>query len=106
MIADLVMLAGAFLMLVSAIGVTRFRDVLSQMHAVTKASTVGLGLVAIGAAFVLPTANDVTSALAAAALYIGTLPIGASLLGRATRLAEERDVVIHPDTPPVPERDS
>jgi multicomponent Na+:H+ antiporter subunit G len=96
-IADLVVLAGAVLMLVSAIGVTRFPDVLSQMHAVTKASTVGLGLVAVGAAFVLPTANDVTSALAAAALYVGTLPIGASLLGRATRAAEQRAAILDPD---------
>ena len=56
----------------------------------TKASTIGLGCVAIGAAFLLPTANDITSAIAAAALYIGTLPIGASLLGRATVLTTNR----------------
>jgi multicomponent Na+:H+ antiporter subunit G len=89
-IAELVMLGGALLTLVAAIGVIRFRDVLVQMHALTKASTVGLGFVAIGAAFLLPTANDITSAIAAAALYIGTLPIGASLLGRATVLTTNR----------------
>ena len=54
------------------------------MHALTKASTVGVGLVAIGSAFVLPTANDVTSALGAAGLQLLTLPISASLLARAT----------------------
>ena len=90
MIAKFVMLAGALLTLVAAIGVIRFRDVLVQMHALTKASTVGLGFIAIGAAFMLPTANDITSAIAAAALYIGTLPIGASLLGRATALTTNR----------------
>jgi len=89
-IAELVMLGGALLTLVAAIGVIRFRDVLVQMHALTKASTVGLGFVAVGAAFLLPTANDITSAIAAAALYIGTLPIGASLLGRATVLTTDR----------------
>ena len=61
----------------------RFGDVLSRMHALTKASTVGVLLVAIGSAFVLPTANDVTSALAAAILQLLTLPIGASLIARA-----------------------
>ena len=33
MIAELLMLGGAVLMLISAIGVLRFRDVLVQMHA-------------------------------------------------------------------------
>jgi len=89
-IAELLMLGGAALMLVSATGVLRFRDVLVQMHALTKASTIGLGFVAIGAAFLLPTANDITSAIAAAALYIATLPIGTSLLGRATVLTTNR----------------
>lgn len=90
MIAELVILLGAALMLVSAIGVTRFGDALARMHALTKASTVGLGFVAIGAATTMRTANDVTSALAAGALYIGTLPIGVSLMGRATHLAARR----------------
>ena len=90
MIAELLMLGGAALTLISAIGVVRFRDVLVQMHALTKASTIGLGFVALGAALLLPTANDITSAIAAAALYIGTLPIGASLLGRATVLTTNR----------------
>ena len=53
----------------------------------TKASTVGVLLVAVGSAFVLPTANDITSALAAAILQLLTLPIAASLIARATYLA-------------------
>ena len=39
---------------------------------------------AIGPAFVLPTANDITSAIGAALLQLLTLPISASLLARAT----------------------
>lgn len=87
MIGELVTLAGAVLILLSAIGVVRFPDALARMHALTKASTVGVVLVAVGAAFVLPTANDITSALAAALLQILTLPISASLIARATYLA-------------------
>ncbi len=83
MIGEVVALGGALLILVAAVGVVRFGDVLSRMHALTKASTVGVLLVAIGSAFVLPTANDVTSALAAAILQLLTLPIGASLIARA-----------------------
>ena len=87
MIGPAVTLVGAVLILLSAIGVVRFPDALARMHALTKASTVGVVLVAVGAAFVLPTANDITSALAAALLQILTLPISASLIARATYLA-------------------
>ena len=84
MIGEAIAVVGALLILVAAVGVVRFGDVLSRMHALTKASTVGVLLVAIGAAFVLPTANDITSALAAAILQLLTLPIAASLIARAT----------------------
>ena len=87
MIGEAIALVGAVLILLAAIGVVRFPDVLSRMHALTKASTVGVLLVAIGAAFVLPTANDITSALAAAVLQLLTLPISASLIARSTYLA-------------------
>ena len=84
MIGQTVALLGAVLTLLAGIGVLRFPDVLSRMHALTKASTVGVGLVAIGSAFVLPTANDITSAIGAALLQFLTLPISASLLARVT----------------------
>jgi multicomponent Na+:H+ antiporter subunit G len=87
-IGEVIALFGAVLILLSAVGVVRFTDVLARMHALTKASTIGVLLVAAGAAFVLPTANDVTSALAAAILQLLTLPIAASLIARATYLAK------------------
>jgi len=77
-------LLGALLVLLGAVGVVRFPDALSRMHALTKASTIGVAFVAIGAALVLPSANDLTSALGAAALQLLTLPISASLLARST----------------------
>jgi multicomponent Na+:H+ antiporter subunit G len=86
-IGELVTLLGAVLILLSAIGVVRFPDALSRLQALTKASTTGIALVAVGAAFVLPTANDITSALAAALLQVLALPIAASLIARATYLA-------------------
>ena len=69
-IGSVVTLVGAVLVLLGAIGVVRFPDALARMHALTKASTVGVGLVAIGSAFVLPTANDITSAIGAAAAAV------------------------------------
>lgn len=88
MIGRLVVMFGAVLVLLGAIGVVRFPDALARMHALTKASTIGVALVAIGASFVLPTANDITSAIGAAILQLLTLPISASLLARATYHAQ------------------
>jgi multicomponent Na+:H+ antiporter subunit G len=84
MIARAIMLAGALLTLLAAIGVVRFPDAMSRMHALTKASTVGFGLVAIGACFLISDANDLTSVMLAAALQILTLPASATLISYST----------------------
>lgn len=77
-------LAGSMLTLLAALGVVRFPDVLARMHALTKASTVGLVLVLLGGAVTLDHPNDVTSLLLAGALQILTMPVGANLMSRAT----------------------
>jgi multicomponent Na+:H+ antiporter subunit G len=77
-------LVGSVLTLLSALGVVRFPDVLARMHALTKASTVGLVLVLLGGALTLDHPNDVTSLLLAGALQILTMPVGANLMSRAT----------------------
>ncbi len=86
-IGEVIAFAGAVLVLLAAIGVVRFPDALTRMQSLTKASTVGVTLVAIGSVFLLPTWNDDTSAMAAALLQVLTLPISASLLARATHRA-------------------
>jgi multicomponent Na+:H+ antiporter subunit G len=83
-IGEVIALVGAVLVLLAAIGVVRFPDALTRMQSLTKASTVGVTLVAAGSMFLLPTWNDDTSAVAAALMQVLTLPIGASLLARAT----------------------
>lgn len=77
-------LVGSALTLLAAMGVVRFPDVLARMHALTKASTVGLVLVLLGGAFTLDDTNAITSLLLAGALQILTMPVGANLMSRAT----------------------
>ncbi len=89
MIGEAIVLLGAVLVLLAAIGVVRFGDVLSRMQSLTKASTIGVVFVTIGSTVVLPTWNDDTSAVAAAVLQLLTLPISASLIARATYRAPE-----------------
>ncbi len=84
MTGQVLALFGAVLTLLAAVGVVRFPDVLARMHALTKASTLGVVLVLVGAAVTLDHPNDVTSLLLAAALQVLTMPVGANLLSRAT----------------------
>jgi multicomponent Na+:H+ antiporter subunit G len=108
MIAEVLVLAGAVLTLLSATGVVRFGDALARMHALTKASTLGVLLALLGAAIALEHANDVTSVLLAAALQVLTSPVAGNLLGRATYLARGIGTRIDADDElaesPAPER--
>lgn len=80
-------LLGAGLVLLAGIGVVRFKDPLARLHALTKASTLGVVVVFFGAALMLDTANDWTSLLLAAALQVATSPISAGLISRSTYLS-------------------
>lgn len=42
------LLAGAFFFIAGTLGVLRFPDIYSRLHAVTKADTLGLGLTVVG----------------------------------------------------------
>jgi multicomponent Na+:H+ antiporter subunit G len=81
-------LLGCLLTLLAAVGVVRFGDVLARMHALTKASILGLVLVLVGGAVTLDHPNDVTSLLLAGALQVLTLPVAANMMSRATYRAE------------------
>ena len=88
MIGELVTLVGALLVLLAAVGVLRFDDVLARMHALAKASTLGVVLVLAGAAISLHDPNDVTSLVLAAVLQVLASPPASNLLSRATYLAD------------------
>jgi multicomponent Na+:H+ antiporter subunit G len=86
-IGQSITLIGALLLLLAAIGVMRFDDVLARMHALAKGSTLGVVLLLLGAAISLHDANDVTSLLLAAVLQVLASPPASNLLSRATYLA-------------------
>jgi multicomponent Na+:H+ antiporter subunit G len=87
MIGELLALVGASFVLLSAIGVLRFSDVLARLHALAKASTLGVLLVLVGAAINLPDINDVTSVALAAVLHLLASPPASNMLSRAAYLA-------------------
>lgn len=85
-----VALAGSLLVLLAGIGVLRFRDVYTRMHAATKVSTLGIALVGLAAAIGLDGGR--AKILIAVAFTFVTAPSAAHLVGRAAHRAEGIDI--------------
>lgn len=79
----LLVLAGALFSLIAAIGVLRLPDVLTRMHASSKAGTLGCGLILISVALFFPGIDVVARAGAAILFLLLTTPVGAHMIGRA-----------------------
>jgi multicomponent Na+:H+ antiporter subunit G len=88
---ELLALVGSVFILLAAVGVLRFDDVLARMHALAKASTLGVLLMLAGAAVALRDVNDITSVVLAGLCQLLTSPPASNMLSRATYLAEQRD---------------
>jgi multicomponent Na+:H+ antiporter subunit G len=87
MTGEFLALLGSILVLLSAVGVVRFSDVLARLHALAKASTLGILLLLLGAAINLRHLNDITSVVLAAVLHLLASPPASNMLSRAAYLA-------------------
>lgn len=84
-IIAILILTGSFLMLLAGIGINRMPDLLTRMHATTKAGALGVGLMVV--AFAVVNWGDmafVVRALAVVVFVILTAPIAAHVLARAS----------------------
>ena len=88
MIGELLAFAGATLVLLAAIGVVRLGDVLARLHALAKASTLGVLLIFTGAAVNLRDLNDLTSLVLAGILHLLASPPASNMVSRAAYLAQ------------------
>lgn len=88
MVAEVLLVAGAALILVASIGVNRFADVLGRMHSLSKATALGMVLVLLGGSLGLDRANDITFMVLAVGLQLLTSPVASILIARATYRAE------------------
>lgn len=82
-VASVLLVLGATLALVAAVGLLRFPDVLTRMHAATKPATAGLLLILTGTALLHPGTVQVAKLALVALLQFITAPVGAHLIGRA-----------------------
>lgn len=79
---------GAFFFVAGSVGLLRFPDPISRLHALTKADNLGLGLVVLG---VLPQAGDLLGAAKLVAVWAIAQLAGTTvtqLLARAARRGE------------------
>jgi len=75
-------LAGALLCLTAAIGLLRFRDVPSRIHAATKPQVLGLILIAIGIAVGLQSWVAIAFLVPVVVIQLATAPLSAHMAGR------------------------
>lgn len=81
--ASVLMLIGAVLMLLAAIGVLRMPDVFTRMQASTKAASLGSGTALLAVALHFGELGVVVRALLAVAFIFLTAPISAHMIARA-----------------------
>lgn len=91
-------LLGCFLCFAAALGILRFPDVFSRMHAATKPQTLGLLFVVTGVAFSLQNLHALGILLLVAILQLLTAPVAAHMVSRtAYRTGQVRDDLLLED---------
>ena len=80
--------AGAFFFLAGTVGLLRFPDPLSRLHALTKADNLGLALIVLG---LLPHAGGVLAALKLVVVWLLVLLSSATVSQLIARAERRRD---------------
>lgn len=82
-LTGIMLLAGALLILIGAIGAVRMPDLLLRMHATTKAGALGAGLIAVASGIYFTSPEVSVRAIAILAFVVLTAPVAAHMIGRA-----------------------
>jgi multicomponent Na+:H+ antiporter subunit G len=86
LVTGVLLVAGATLALLAAIGVLRMPDVFTRMQASTKASTLGLGCLLAALTLQRPEASVVIRAISIGAFMMLTTAVAAHVIARAAAL--------------------
>lgn len=82
-LAGILLVVGALFALVGAIGVLRFPDLYTRMHAASKAGTLGSGILLLALAVAAQQYDVGSRAVAGIVFLLLTAPVSAHLLARA-----------------------
>lgn len=89
-VSGVLLIIGASFNLIAAIGILRFPDIYTRMHAASKTGTLGSGVMMIAIAVASAEFDVVTRALAGVVFFVLTAPLSAHLLARAAYCAGVR----------------
>ncbi|MEZ5309390.1 MAG: monovalent cation/H(+) antiporter subunit G [Microthrixaceae bacterium] len=82
-VSGTLMVTASLFVLLAALGLHRFDDVFSRIHAATKSITFGAVLVSVGAAFHMDHVGDIAVLVLAVAFQLLSAPVGSHILARA-----------------------
>lgn len=82
-VAFIMMIGGVFFTFASVVGIIRFPDIYTRIHAGTKALSGGAVLILTGAALLAPTWQTAVKLLLVAAFLLATNPIASHAIARA-----------------------
>lgn len=99
---SVLVLLSAFLCFAAGVGLIRFTDVLSRLHAATKPQILGLMAIVLDVAVANPSVATITLALAIVFFQSLTAPIAAHMLGRAAFRTDHfrRDILVVDESGP------
>ena len=84
-LAHILLFIGAAFMLVAGLGVLRFPDLLSRMHAVSKATSLGLAFMLLALAVAFPSVAVVGKVVGIILFIVLTVPTASHLIARAAK---------------------
>jgi multicomponent Na+:H+ antiporter subunit G len=97
-VGALFLLLGAMLCFAASVGLVRFPDVLTRMHAAIKPQTLGLLCVVVGVALSLQSLKALGMLVLVAVLQLITAPVAAHMVGRtAYRTGQVRSDLLTQD---------
>ncbi|TRW50238.1 monovalent cation/H(+) antiporter subunit G [Aliidiomarina halalkaliphila] len=97
----LIISVGALFFLVGTVGLLRFPDVYTRIHALTKADNIGMGLIVLG---LLPSTDSVAQALKLILcwlLVLGASSVAAYLVAAKQRASEAKERAADAKTQPL-----
>lgn len=86
-IASFLLVLGALVVFLAALGVLRLPDTFLRMHAATKAGVMGAGIFLLGAGAAMPSGENWLRVIATIVFMLITVPVAAHILGRAAYVA-------------------
>lgn len=87
LVGSALLLLGALVTLIAALGAVRMPDVLTRLHAITKAGSLGVALIVIATPMLLDAPETLPRAIAIVVFAVLTAPISAHMISRAAHYA-------------------